>query len=122
MSTALRTVNRFLSHRSAILRSVIPEHLFTFFWDIDCKRFEPKQFPAYTILRILEYGDAREAEWLEETFAADQIASVIRRERRLTPRSAKFWSLVYGIPASEVRVLRPGPRLQVPGWRGLVCP
>lgn len=101
---------------------VVPEYIFPFFWDIDCKRFEPHRFPDYTILRILEYGDARAVKWLEETFETDKISAVIRNERRLTPRSARFWSLVYAIPESEVRVLRPGPRLQVPGWRGLVCP
>ena len=122
MSAALRTVKRLQEQRSAILRLVIPEHLFPLFWDIDCKRFEPNRFPDYTILRILEYGDVRDVKWLEETFAADQIASVICSERRLTPRSARFWSLVYGIPTSAVRVLRPGPRLQIPGWRGSVCP
>ena len=104
------------------MRSVVPEHLFPLFWDIDCKRFEPQRFPGYTILRILEYGDVRAVKWLEGTFATDAISDVIRSERRLTPRSARFWSLVYAIPESEVRVLRPGPRLQVPGWRGLVCP
>lgn len=115
-------MNRFLEHRSAILRLVIPEHIFPLFWDINCKRFETKRFPNYTILRILELGDVPAVKWLEETFTADQISAVIRNDRRLTPRSARFWSLVYGIPASEVRVLRPGPRLRIPGWKGLVCP
>ena len=101
---------------------MIPEHLRPFFWDIDCKMFEPREFPEYTILRLLEYGDAPAVKWLRETFPTDQIAAVIRNEPRLAPRSARFWSLVYGIPESEVRVLRPGPRLRIPGWHGAVCP
>jgi hypothetical protein len=39
-------------------------------------------------------------------FTEDQIREVIRAERRLSPRSANHWTLVYGIPAGEVAALK----------------
>lgn len=101
---------------------MIPEHLFPFFWDIDCTRFQPERFPDYTILRLLELGDPPAVAWLRGIFSQEQITDAIRTNRCLSPRSAGFWSLVYGIPQDEVRVLRAGPRRRVPGWEGLVCP
>lgn len=84
---------------------MIPRYLFPFFWDTDRSRFEPRRFPRYTILRILEYGDGRALGWLRQTFSVDQISSVIRNERRLSPKSAHFWSLVYGIPKDQIRAV-----------------
>ena len=85
---------------------MIPRYLHPFFWDTDCSRFDPRLFPEYTILRILEYGNSEAVDWLRETFSGGEIAGVIRNERRLSPRSAHFWSLVYEIPKEQVRALR----------------
>lgn len=84
---------------------MIPRYLCPFFWDVDRSLFEPRRFPRYTILRILEYGDGRALGWLRRTFSAEQISTVIRHERRLSPKSARFWSLAYGIPKDQIRAL-----------------
>ena len=85
---------------------MIPDHLHPFFWDIDLADFDPLSHPEYTIARILEYGDDKAVIWLRETFSEREIAKVIRNERRLTPKSANFWAVVYGIPSAEVAGLR----------------
>jgi len=85
---------------------MIPQRLRPFFWDADLDRFDPISHPAYTIARILEYGDERAVAWLKEMFSEDEIKQVIRRERRLSRRSANFWALVYRIPSDEVAALK----------------
>jgi hypothetical protein len=77
------------------------------FWEIDAEDFDPRSYPRYTIGRVLEWGDERAYAWLQETFSEIQIENVIRGERRLTRRSANFWSLVYGLPRDEVAALAP---------------
>lgn len=84
---------------------MIPQHLRSFFWDVDPTSFDPKEYPEYAIGRLLELGDAAAIAWLRETFSEDQIKSVVRSERRLSRKSANFWALVYRIPASEVAAL-----------------
>lgn len=84
---------------------MIPKHLHPFFWDINLDTFNPADYPAYTILRILEFGDDAAVRWLREMFSESQIAEVIRTERRLSRRSAGFWALVYHIPENEVAAL-----------------
>ena len=86
-----------------ILPSVRP-----FFWDNNPEGFDPTAYPAYTITRLLEYGDEKAVAWLKETFPEDDIKHVIRAERRLTRRSANFWALVYRIPPEEVAALKTG--------------
>ncbi len=84
---------------------VIPQHIRPLFWEIDADGFDPQSHPRYTIGRVLEWGDERAYAWLKEAFSEREIKNVILRERRLTRRSANFWSLVYGLPRDEVAAL-----------------
>jgi hypothetical protein len=77
---------------------MIPEHLHPLFWDVRLADFDPLGWPDYTIFRVLELGDERAYAWLRQTFPSDEIIRVLRSERRLTPRSAEFWALVYQVP------------------------
>ncbi len=84
---------------------MIPSELNTLFWDTDGESFQPEAWPEYSIFRVLEYGDDAAVAWMRQTFSEAQIRQVLTSERRLTPRSANFWALVYGIPSSEVPAL-----------------
>lgn len=85
---------------------MIPRYLRSLFWDVDCETFDPTSFPDYTIARILEYGDEDAVKWLRQTFTEGVIKRVIASERRLSPRSANFWALSYGIPVRDVAALK----------------
>ena len=85
---------------------MIPDHLRSLFWDTNLENFDPLTFPAYTIGRILEYGDQDAIKWLKETFSETQVVNVLRSERRLSRRSANFWALVYGISIDQVAALK----------------
>jgi len=84
---------------------MVPNTLQPLFWDTDLSTFEPSAYSDYTILRALELGDDQAIAWLRETFSATEIRRVIQTERRLSPKSATFWALVYGIPEVEVAAL-----------------
>lgn len=81
---------------------MIPQYLRPLFWDINFQEFDPSAYPTYTIARVLEYGDQQAVAWLRETFSEEQIKEVVQTERRLTPKSANFWALVYGLTRDEV--------------------
>ena len=85
---------------------MIPQHLYPYFWDIDIGSFDPHASAEYTIERILELGDSKAVAWLQKEFSEEQIKGVIRTNRRLTPKSANYWALIYQIPVHDVTVLR----------------
>jgi hypothetical protein len=85
---------------------MIPKHLETFFWDVRVADFNPKLYPEYTIARILELGNAEAISWLRQNFTEQEIVKTVRADRRLSPKSATYWALIYGIPAAEVAALR----------------
>lgn len=84
---------------------MIPQNLRSLFWDTNLDTFDPTAFPDYTIFRVLELGDEVAVHWLRNSFAESEIRRVLRSEHRLTPKSANFWALVYGIPSQEVAAL-----------------
>lgn len=86
---------------------MISRDLKTLFWDTDLASFEPEAFPDYTISRVLELGDEPAVRWMRQRFPESEIRRVLSTERRLSPKSATFWALVYGIPEKEVAALKP---------------
>jgi len=86
--------------------AVVPGHLHWLFWDVAVEQFEPAAYARYTIRRVLEYGDEDAVAWLRDLFDLQQILDVLRTDRTLTPLSASFWALVFGVPADEVVALR----------------
>ena len=98
-----------LWYASCSLKLMIPQYLRTLFWDINLDDFDPVAFPAYTIGRVLEYGDQDAVGWLKDTFSESQIVDVIRTERRLSRRSANFWAIVYRVSSDQVPALKLAP-------------
>lgn len=103
-------------HAAGILtNAMIPRHLRPLFWDTDLSVFNPEAYPDYTIFRVLELGDEAAVVWLRETFPEMEICRVLSTEKRLSAKSATFWSIIYGIPSNRVAALRHSHKSQ-PEW------
>ena len=83
----------------------VPSHLRLLFWDTDISTWDPLEYPADSIERVLEWGEIDAVSWMRDEFTADQIVSVITRARNLTRRSANYWALSYDIPVCDVSAL-----------------
>ncbi len=84
----------------------IPQQLHTLFWDVNIASFDPLEYPRYTIGRILELGDKEAISWMKENFSESQIEEVLKAETRLSPKSANFWAIIFGVPFHEVAALK----------------
>lgn len=71
-----------------------PNFLKRYFWEIDFNAFDPKEFPEYTIERLLEYGDGKAIRWLRTNFPNKQIKKVISTSRQLSKRTVNFWKII----------------------------
>ena len=87
---------------------MIPQHVRPLFWDVNLEHFDPAAHARYTIERVLEHGDEDDVAWLLRVFTKEQIKDVLRTDRRLSPRSANFWALVFDLPTREVATFRGG--------------
>ncbi len=84
----------------------IPTQLHTLFWDVNVASFDPHEYPQYTIGRVLELGDKEAITWMKENFSESQIEDVLKAETRLSPKSATFWAIIFGVSFHEVAALK----------------
>ncbi len=84
----------------------IPQNVQHLFWDINIDTFNPIDYPEYTISRVLEFGDEVAATWIKEVFSESVIKQVIKSDRKLSPKSANFWAIKFGIPLGEIASLK----------------
>ncbi|MFH1537271.1 MAG: hypothetical protein ABID45_04740 [Patescibacteria group bacterium] len=77
-----------------------------YFWDINWIDFSPQKYPDFTIERILENGDVKSVEWLKNNFSTQRIKKIIKDSRRLSPKSATYWGLVYNINSNNISCLK----------------
>ncbi len=81
----------------------LPECLRSLFWDTDFDRLRVPGHERYIIERVLEYGDVPEVRWMKRRFSRQQIAQVLCQSRRLSRKSADFWSFILNVPTEEVQ-------------------
>lgn len=74
------------------MEMAMPLHLF---WDTD--QADPGQHPAYIIERVLEHGRKEDAEWLFRQYDRQTIAEVVKKSRRLSPKSRNYWGIMLGL-------------------------
>lgn len=84
---------------------MIPNNLRPFFWEVDPDSFDPHDHGEYVIGRLLEQGTDEAIAWMKATFREDEIKKVIREDCHLSPKSATYWALVYGIPNEQITAL-----------------
>jgi hypothetical protein len=84
----------------------VPKNLEHLFWDVKIETFDPLEYSHYTISRVLEFGDEEAATWIKGIFSESEIKSVIKSDQRLSPKSANFWAIMFGIPLSQVAALK----------------
>jgi len=73
---------------------MIPSNLQKYFWDTDPTKIDAKKHKQYILERLLEIGDNKAANWLQKTFSKEDIIETIRKSRKISPKSANFWSLI----------------------------
>lgn len=71
----------------------IPKELF---WDTDPTRLDLQENKRFIIERTLELGDEKAVSWLFATYSRNDVKQVLRKSRGLSPKSARYWSLMLG--------------------------
>lgn len=70
---------------------IIPSGLF---WDTDAAGLDLQQNKDYIIERVLELGDEKAVSWLVSRYRRSEIKKVLAASRRISRKSANYWSLV----------------------------
>ncbi len=77
----------------------LPEFTHRYFWDIAPTELDVGEYQRYVIERLLEYGDLPSVRWMEGRFSREEIVEALKTSRQLSPLSANFWALYFGLSA-----------------------
>ena len=84
----------------------LPPSLYKYFWDVKPEKIDPKVQAAYITERLLEYGDFDGLKWLEKTYGKNFLKEVVSKTKRLSQKSANFYSLFFGINPKNILCLQ----------------
>jgi hypothetical protein len=84
----------------------IPGFLKKYFWDVDFLKLDKNKHSYFIIERILEYGDKKALKWLKENFEEKAIKNVLLTSKNLSPKTANFWQLIFGLNKDKILCLK----------------
>jgi len=86
--------------------STVPEFVRPFLWDVDLAKLDLNKHQQFIIERILEYGGDLAYAWLKTTYSIDDIVQALKKSRRLSHKTANYFSLLYQVNPQEVKCLQ----------------
>ncbi len=72
-------------------------------WDIDRDQFDPNQYPAHIISRVLEYGTLGDWRLIRSYYGMDKIVEVCKNIRTLNAVSLAFICAMSGTRKEDYR-------------------
>jgi len=84
----------------------LPRFLEKYFWDVEFKNIDAEVYSRDILVRLLEYGDEKAISWMKKKFAKHQIEDILFHYRSVSPQSANFWALIFGIDRKKVLCLQ----------------
>ena len=77
--------------------TMLPQTLKKFFWDTPIESIDRTGNKEYVISRLLELGDDTAVQWLEATYAVDDLRHTVKASRSLSPKSRNYWKLKFNL-------------------------
>ncbi len=96
----------------------MPKYLKKYFWDIDFPKLKKDQNSHFIIERVLELGDIKSIDWMKKNFPEKEIKKIVLNSRRLSPKSANYWGLVFKLNKDKILCLKKSfQKKQKIAWR-----
>ncbi|MEW5758107.1 MAG: hypothetical protein AB1755_01360 [Candidatus Omnitrophota bacterium] len=84
----------------------LPKFLKKYFWDVEFDKLRLEHGRQDVLCRMLEYGDKTAVNWMSKHFTKHQIAYALTHFRMVSPMSANFWAVVFGIDKKKILCLQ----------------
>jgi hypothetical protein len=80
----------------------LPDHIETYFWDINSEDLDPEKHWVFVISRILNEGDHHALTWLFNLYSAEKIISAVKASRTLSTKTAKCWQNYFALKEEDL--------------------
>lgn len=80
--------------------SQLSQHLF---WDVDREQYDADKYPAWTVQRILEYGNLSDWRLILDYYGLDRIVDICKSLRTLMPEALSYICLISNTKKEDYR-------------------
>jgi hypothetical protein len=87
------------------MKIAIPSTIKPLLWDIKSEEGIDIRYSSFVIERVLELGDVKQYNWLKKEFSEKEIVNTLKSSKRISAKSANYFSLVYKIPKDAIQCL-----------------
>lgn len=84
----------------------IPPNVGKYLWDVNIESLDIKTHSGFVIERVLEYGDTDSFSWILKTYGKEKILDVLKKSKRISPKTGNFYALYFGIPKLDLLCIR----------------
>ena len=84
----------------------LPKFLEKYFWEVEFKKLNFEENKDFITGRLLEYGDPKALRWLFNYVEKKTIKDILFRKKGLSPKSANFWAVFFGLPREKILCLK----------------
>lgn len=85
---------------------VIPRHVLKYLWDVKTDALDVDKHSGFVIERVLEYGDTDALGWILKTYKKDKILEILKKSKKISPKTGNFYALYFGISKEELLCIR----------------
>ncbi len=89
-----------------IIINNIPNFTYKFFWDVNPEILNIKKDYFFIVERLLEYADDKTIRWLLNNYNENTIVNVVKKSRKLSPKTAFFWMHFLNLKEEHILCLR----------------
>jgi hypothetical protein len=84
----------------------LPDYITKYLWDVNADNISPTTHGEFIIERILEYGDTDSLKWIEKTYEKSKIIEVLKKSKKISPKTGNFYALYFNISKEELLCIR----------------
>ncbi len=84
----------------------LPTFIKKLLWDVKIEDIPNPKNSQFIIERVLEYGDEKAFSWLCQNYSRKEILPVLKKSRRISPKTGNFYALYYKIPKEKLLCIR----------------
>lgn len=82
-----------------------PASVGRFFCELTWRDEFADRYPFYVVERLIEKGNTEAVRWVRARYGDAFIGEVVRRSRKISRKTARFWQQILEIPEEEVLCL-----------------
>ena len=89
-----------------MIKKLLPLHAQKYFWDSQSSKIDPRKQAFFISERLIDLGDFEELDWLKKTYGLEFLKNIVKKSRRLSLKSANFFSIYFGIKPEDILCLQ----------------